>query len=63
MSSQKPALDLSGLAVGSLEVIPADSLGSATSGQGMAELGAFCGCGGCACGGCGCGGCGYLPDE
>jgi hypothetical protein len=53
MSDQKLVLDLSGLAVESVEVVPADSLESATYGHGMSELAAsssgttlldFCSC-------------------
>lgn len=42
MSDQKLALDLSDLAVESIEVVAADSLDSATYGHGMPELGASC---------------------
>jgi hypothetical protein len=65
MGNQKPVLDLSGLAVGSLEVTSADSLGSVASGRGMTELGTGCGwCGGCGgCGGCWYCGWYYMSDE
>lgn len=43
MSDQKLLLDLSDLAVESIEVVPADSLDSAAYGHGMPELGASCG--------------------
>jgi hypothetical protein len=42
MSDRTLTLDLSDLAVESVEVIPADSLDSATYGHGMTELSASC---------------------
>jgi len=43
MNDQKLMLDLSDLAVESIDVVPAGSLDSATYGHGMPELGASCG--------------------
>ncbi len=42
MSDQKLMLDLGGLAVESIEVVPAVSLDSAAYGHGMRELAASC---------------------
>ena len=42
MNDQKLMLDLSDLAVESIEVVPAGSLDSATYGHGMPELAASC---------------------
>lgn len=60
MSDQKLTLDLSGLSVETVEVVPADSLDSATYGHGMPELGASCGLLVTSCVG---GGGGFVPED
>jgi len=52
MGDQKLAMDLSDLAVENIEVVPAESLDSATYGHGITELAASCGGTPCNCGQC-----------
>ena len=44
MSEHKPSLDLSGLVVDTVEVVPAGSLDAVAYGHGAPELGASCWC-------------------
>jgi hypothetical protein len=59
MSNQRQALDLNDLDVESIQVVPADSLDTATDGHGMTELAASCRSLDAApyCGSC------YAPDD
>ncbi|MEU4232920.1 thiomuracin/GE37468 family thiazolyl RiPP peptide [Nonomuraea sp. NPDC026600] len=49
--SGKLNLDLEGLAVDSIEVLPADAIEFLTTGHGMTETGASIACFHCSCGG------------